>query len=290
MLIACAKCHRQLDVGSHEPGALVRCFCGERITVPEPHKRDARMLHCSACGAGLAPGADRCGYCGAGVTLGAKGIGQACPGCFARLLADARFCSDCGLEIRPAAVLAAMVDHACPRCRSPLSECSAGDTQFAECTSCGGLWLAEDSFRRLTARREGEAPPPLLAARSKPRAAALRDPGEDLRKVVYLSCPVCSEKMNRRNFARSSGIILDWCRGHGFWFDADELDRVLRFVADGGLDRQREREKLELENERRAAQRRSVPVSLPIEGRSPGRFEGPDLIESLVRFVAKLLS
>ena len=254
MLIACAKCHRQLDVGSHEPGALVRCFCGDRITVHEPRKRDARMMHCSACGAGLAPEAKRCGYCGAGVTLGAKGLGQACPGCFARLLADARFCSDCGLAIRPSAALTALLDHSCPRCRRALSECTSSDLQFAECTGCGGLWLAEEVFRRLTSRREGEAPPALLARQKSPTAP--RDPGEDLRKVTYLPCPVCSQRMHRRNFARSSGIIVDWCRGHGFWFDADELELVLRFVADGGLDRQRDRGRRRRRSAARARARR----------------------------------
>ena len=51
----------------------------------------------------------------------------------------------------------------------------------------------------------------------------------------YLCCPVCGKHMNRRNFARASGVVIDWCRGHGYWFDAHELETILEFVARGGL-------------------------------------------------------
>jgi hypothetical protein len=48
--------------------------------------------------------------------------------------------------------------------------------------------------------------------------------------------------MNRVNFGRVSGIVIDLCKGHGVWFDAGELQGVLHFVATGGLDRMRESE------------------------------------------------
>ena len=40
--------------------------------------------------------------------------------------------------------------------------------------------------------------------------------------------------MHRRNFGRKSGIIVDHCRPHGYWFDARELESVLRWVQKGG--------------------------------------------------------
>jgi Zn-finger nucleic acid-binding protein len=46
--------------------------------------------------------------------------------------------------------------------------------------------------------------------------------------------------MNRVNFGRVSGIVVDLCKGHGVWFDANELQGILTFVAHGGLDRMRE--------------------------------------------------
>jgi Zn-finger nucleic acid-binding protein len=57
--------------------------------------------------------------------------------------------------------------------------------------------------------------------------------------------------MNRSNFARSSGVIIDICKRHGVWFDAEELPKIIEFIRRGGLDRQREKEKLQLEEQRR---------------------------------------
>jgi len=57
--------------------------------------------------------------------------------------------------------------------------------------------------------------------------------------------------MNRINFARCSGVIVDVCKGHGTWFDRDELSRIVEFIRSGGLEASRAREKSELEEERR---------------------------------------
>jgi Zn-finger nucleic acid-binding protein len=40
--------------------------------------------------------------------------------------------------------------------------------------------------------------------------------------------------MQRRNFRKSSGVILDICRGHGVWLDADELEQIAGFLLAGG--------------------------------------------------------
>jgi Zn-finger nucleic acid-binding protein len=64
--------------------------------------------------------------------------------------------------------------------------------------------------------------------------------------------------MNRTNFAGCSGIVVDWCKPHGSWFDKDELRRIVEFIRNGGLRRSRERQKEQLkqENERRKEQQR----------------------------------
>jgi Zn-finger nucleic acid-binding protein len=41
--------------------------------------------------------------------------------------------------------------------------------------------------------------------------------------------------MQRRNFGKTSGVIVDVCAQHGTWFDPGELSRVLAFVEAGGL-------------------------------------------------------
>jgi Zn-finger nucleic acid-binding protein len=58
---------------------------------------------------------------------------------------------------------------------------------------------------------------------------------EEVDQVVkYLPCPVCSGFMLRKNFGGCSGIVIDWCKGHGFWFDGSELEKVMVFINSGG--------------------------------------------------------
>ena len=45
--------------------------------------------------------------------------------------------------------------------------------------------------------------------------------------------------MNRVNFARCSGVIVDICKQHGTWFDRDELSRIVEFIHGGGLNASR---------------------------------------------------
>lgn len=59
---------------------------------------------------------------------------------------------------------------------------------------------------------------------------------------MYVKCPECETIMNRTNFAKRSGILIDTCRGHGTWFDADELPRIVEFVMNGGIDAANEAE------------------------------------------------
>ena len=55
--------------------------------------------------------------------------------------------------------------------------------------------------------------------------------------------------MNRSNFARSSGVIIDLCKKHGVWFDRDELPKIIDFITGGGMQRSREKERLALQDE-----------------------------------------
>ncbi|MBK8978962.1 MAG: zf-TFIIB domain-containing protein [Planctomycetes bacterium] len=266
MLIACEKCHRHYDASAHRTGARLRCACGQVITVPaaDGHgARELRMLHCSSCGAGLPTGATSCTFCGSGVGLGERGLGDVCPTCLSRMIAGAQFCSSCGTAVGPENPPHALTSWSCPRCSGELHECDAAHGRVVECRSCGGLWLDEHLFDTLVSRRDEKSG---RAVPGTGTGAAARKPLTSEQQVRYLPCPVCGERMNRRNFANSSGVILDWCRGHGWWFDPDELDRVLAFVGRGGLQQARRRETRELES--RAARARAAGRSasmLPID-------------------------
>ena len=51
-----------------------------------------------------------------------------------------------------------------------------------------------------------------------------------------------AKKRLRKNFGKISGVIIDRCGKHGVWLDAGELEKIQHFIADGGLDKSRDRE------------------------------------------------
>jgi hypothetical protein len=42
--------------------------------------------------------------------------------------------------------------------------------------------------------------------------------------------------MNRLNYGRVSGVIIDACKDHGIWFDAEALTRILDWIHKGGAE------------------------------------------------------
>jgi Zn-finger nucleic acid-binding protein len=53
-------------------------------------------------------------------------------------------------------------------------------------------------------------------------------------RVHYRSCPECDAQMHRRNYRKSSGVIIDVCHPHGTWLDSDELEQIAGFILSGG--------------------------------------------------------
>lgn len=140
-------------------------------------------------------------------------------------------------------------DAPCPRCAAPL-EVAEGDARTHECPRCGGIFVSREALAEILCRAEiggALAPPP-------PRAPSMLD------EVRYVPCPLCHASMNRANFGKVSGVIVDVCAKHGTWFDAGELTRVVAFAASGGLERTRAREA----EEKKDADRRSAAPSLEL--------------------------
>ena len=238
MLIACKECHRQYDVGAMKPGEHVRCLCGELVEVPRFRPRTARAIHCSSCGGKIRERATECEYCGNTISTHDRDLGPACPECFARLRKNARFCRDCGVEIRPETIQARRLDSQCPRCQGKLVHCTIQEGQYTECSACGGLWLEEDFFGKVVEEKDASIEGKITPGGRKKESG----PEVTQHDVKYLPCPICGNFMHRKNFAGCSGIVIDWCKGHGFWFDTHELEKVVAFVRSGGMDKARARE------------------------------------------------
>jgi Zn-finger nucleic acid-binding protein len=142
---------------------------------------------------------------------------------------EALHCIGCGAELGLMPVAApGQKALACPRCVDVLLDAfRSGDDTLHDCPRCGGQFV----------------PSPVVAEMVRRQAAQVdalkpKRPGNPLsEKLVYVRCPECQSLMLRRNFGKTSGIIVDVCAVHGFWFDRGELAAVLAFVGHGGLNR-----------------------------------------------------
>lgn len=231
MLVVCPPCRRQYDVTGIQAGEPIRCRCGQLIEVPKARPHEACILHCSGCGARLRQKARACDYCSGQITKAERQIGPPCPQCFGRLPADARFCPECGVKIDPESVRAVRAKASCPRCSWDLTRLEYARGELTECTGCGGLWISPGVLERLMEERR----PPDLAALFPGSGRGRKARPEPEGTVRYLPCPVCAGVMHRKMFGGNSGVVIDWCRGHGFWFDTDELEKVLQYVRANGV-------------------------------------------------------
>ena len=286
MYIACHTCRRQYDIGDLPLGSRIRCHCGDSVEVPEVRARDAEVLHCSSCGAHLKKGAETCSFCGSTVSDFVHHLGPVCPECFARMIQGAEYCSGCGVRIATEKIHADQKDWDCPRCNGKLVQRLLPKGSFTECVSCGGIWLEDTSFERLVDRRDETATVAnfFSATTSEKRAA----PNAKVNAVKYIPCPVCGEMMHRKNFAGYSGVIIDWCKGHGYWFDVYELENILEFVEEGGMDRARDRDldraRHQIERARWKAQRSPTSTGVVTPSFDPdviGHHTGLDIFDIL---------
>ena len=157
-----------------------------------------------------------------------------------------RHCPHCGAAALEAKA-STLSTLKCPRCKSDMRPITLGGSGMRECESCGGLWLEVAAFENICADREHQA---AVLGLASPVTGHRLDRNAEVIKVRYHPCPQCGQLMNRMNFARCSGVIVDVCRGHGTWFDRDELRSIIEFIRGGGLQLSRQKEKLEIESER----------------------------------------
>jgi len=142
----------------------------------------------------------------------------------------------------------------CPRCKIDMASVTIGATPMRECERCGGLWVEVAMFEKICVHREQQSS--VLGAASRVPA----HPTAEEEKIRYVPCPQCGQLMNRINFARCSGVVVDVCKGHGTWFDRDELREIVEFISGGGLEvsRQKERHEIEFQRQQLHAERIAI--------------------------------
>lgn len=197
------------------------------------------ILRCPSCGGPSDPKATVCSYCHVSLHP------VRCPWCFAWTYAESRDCPSCGAKSDPPDETRPPLS--CPGCKERLISRSLGRAHLSGCGRCGGVWADATSFQVICEDRAAQAA--YLGEGSMLPRPVISDPTDS--PVMYRPCPSCGELMNRFNFAGCSGVILDACKPHGVWFDADELRRIVQFIRGGGLDMARAKELRQLELDRR---------------------------------------
>ncbi|HMT08377.1 MAG TPA: zf-TFIIB domain-containing protein [Pyrinomonadaceae bacterium] len=194
-------------------------------------------LNCPNCGSAVESDRTQCQFCGSRLKT------MACPACMGMMFEGSKFCQHCGKRAVETAVTDETKLGNCPRCKTPLDLLKIGETTLRECLRCDGMWADVATFEH-------------LCATSEEQSAVLGFIGErnrtvePLATVSYVPCPDCSQLMNRSNFAKASGVIIDICKQHGVWFDANELQRIIEFIQKGGMEHMRKRERMEIDAER----------------------------------------
>ncbi len=195
-------------------------------------------FNCPNCGAAVSPDSLACAYCRSAIAV------RICPSCYGPVAIGMKHCPSCGAEtVGPPAGSAGALE--CPRCESGLSRLTVAGCSLHECLNCGGLWLDKKTFQDICSRQEdretvlgfpsaSEAPP------SSP---------QDKPQRTYIPCPECKKLMNIKSFSGCSGVVMDWCREHGFWLDRGELQKIIFFLRSGGRRKVREREMEDLKDQ-----------------------------------------
>ena len=234
LLIACANCQRRYNASERKIGTRFRCHCGKILKVKQPKGHRSSVVRCSSCGGAREKGGNSCHYCGADFTLHERDLNTVCPSCFARVSDKAKFCSHCAAVLSAESIAGEDTHLVCPVCPSDekLLSRRLGREKISvlECQKCTGLWLGTESFRQLKQRVARGAVNFSGALARKPAPQKLKKQQGPL----YRYCIRCSKMMARKQYAPGSGIIIDFCREHGIWFDSEELHHVLDWISKGG--------------------------------------------------------
>lgn len=156
-----------------------------------------------------------------------------CEYCSKKININYTICPFCGGRLSEAVE---SIQPVCPRCKVSLkttvSNVSNGE-EYHICPLCGGMWLDRVAFRRATSEYN-------VYRNENIKDEYKKEPIKDT--VEYIPCVRCGKLMNRKNFSRISGVMIDECGRHGVWLDNSELKKIRHFIADGGLEKAQDRE------------------------------------------------
>lgn len=111
----------------------------------------------------------------------------------------------------------------CPVCTVPMIVVEHGGIELDYCIECKGIWFDAGELSLLLEKLDVQGELPDVA--SLPKAES----GEKARR-----CPRCPKYMDKVHLGMEPRVLVDRCpSGHGLWFDAGELGRVVEQYAVG---------------------------------------------------------
>lgn len=160
-----------------------------------------------------------------------------CQHCSAPLPSNSIICEYCGvrndIELRPKHSYGLPKSHrTCPDCLVQLESLDIGKNSrfiIEKCGRCFGLFFDHHELERLLEERLENS---YWINHQKLHDLLQHPLHKD--KVIYRRCPECNRLMQRQNYLRRSGVIMDVCNEHGLWLDAGELKQIQEWIALGG--------------------------------------------------------
>ena len=173
-----------------------------------------------------------------------------CSECSGRLEGNMTVCPFCGsrqeIDLRKVNFRDLGTDKAlpCPDCENSLNiiEFDTDPTiRIERCSGCFGMFFNPGELEALVESKTND-----FVWLDKTRINGISENYGYNHEVIYLKCPMCSERMSHINFGGSSGVILDQCGTHGVWLQGGELKRLMEWWPAGGkhLYQQNEQERI----------------------------------------------
>ncbi len=104
----------------------------------------------------------------------------------------------------------------CPKCDIGMFLLHFKEVEVDYCECCRGIWLDHGELKALIETTGSDAPDPFLRQLEQTGTPSPRS---------HCLCPRCDSKLHEFTVNK---LVLNRCpRGHGLWFDADELQQLL---------------------------------------------------------------
>jgi Zn-finger nucleic acid-binding protein len=218
-----------------------------------------------------------------------------CTHCSAPLPANNNVCKYCGsrndvdLHAKYTYSVAKMVsERICPHCDIPLQtiRLNLAEPCFIErCSKCYGLFFDPGEVESILESSVSN----VFTINRHHLDNINKDRYRKNPSIRYVKCPQCRMLMNRINFGRRSGVVVDQCIKHGIWLDNGELVHLLEWKKAGGQLLQRKIE----EDRIRSKSKPSLPHSADnyrIGSRNTDNGLEYQLLETIAKVIFKLFT